>query len=236
LEIAPVITAICRQSLELGTLPCDWKEAIISPVYKKGNVHLASNYRPVSLTCVISKIMEHMICKHIHNHLEKCDILTSFQHGFRKAHSCETPLLLTVDDRMRSFDQKIQSDIAILDFSRAFDTVPHERLLGKLGHYGIRGPIHNWIRAFLYNRQMWVAVDGESCCKARVASGVPSSSFSSMTFPMWCHLVQPLVSADDCLVYREIKTGEDQVTRDLSALVTWEKYGVCSSTQQNVTS
>ena len=57
LEIAPVITTIYRQSLELGTLPCDWKEAIISPVYKKGNVHLASNYRPVSLTCVISKIM-----------------------------------------------------------------------------------------------------------------------------------------------------------------------------------
>jgi len=78
LEIAPVITAICGQSLELGTLPCDGKEAIISPVYKKGNVHLASNYRPVSLACVNSKIMEHMICKHIHNHLEKYDILTSF--------------------------------------------------------------------------------------------------------------------------------------------------------------
>ena len=65
-----------------------------------------------------------MICKHIHNHLEKYDVLTSFQHGFRKD-SCETQLLLTVDDLMRSFDQKIQSDIAILDFSRAFDTVPH---------------------------------------------------------------------------------------------------------------
>ena len=63
-----------------------------------------------------------MICKHIHNHLEKYDIPTSFQHGFRKAHSCETQLLLTVDDLMNSFDQKIQSDIAILDFSRAFDT------------------------------------------------------------------------------------------------------------------
>ena len=84
--------------------------------------------------------------------------------------------MLTVDDLMRSFDQKMQSDIAILDFSRAFDTVPHERLLGKLGHYGIRGPIHNWIRAFLYDRKMWVAVDGESSCKARVASGVPQGT------------------------------------------------------------
>jgi len=182
--------------------------------------------------------MEHIICKHIHNHLEKYDILTSFQHGFRKAHSCETQSLLTVDDLMRSFHQKIQSDIAILEFSRAFDRVPHEQLLGKLGHYGIRGTIHNWIRTFLYNRQMWVAVDGESACKARVASGVPQGTvLGQLLFLLFINDLPSVVSpgtttrlfADDCLVYREIKTGKDQVTlqRDLSALVTWAKiWGV----------
>jgi len=138
-------------------------------------------------------------------------------------------LLLTVDDLMRSFDQKIQSDIAFLDFSRAFDTVPHERLLGKLG-----GPIHNWIRAFLYSRQMWVAVDGKSSCKARVASDVPQEAvLGPLLFLLFSNDLRSVVSpgtttrlfADDCLVYREIKTGEDQVTlqRDLSALVTWAK-------------
>jgi len=83
-EISPIITAICQQSLEIGILPNDWEKAIISPIYKKGNIHLASNYRPVSLTCVVSKIMEHIICKHIHNHIDRYDILTSLQHGFHK--------------------------------------------------------------------------------------------------------------------------------------------------------
>ena len=150
LEISPVITSICRQSLKLSTLPCDWTEAMISSVYKKSNVHLASNYHPISLTCVVSKIMEHIFCKHILNHL-KFGVLSSCQHGFCNAHSCETQLLLTVDDLMRSFDHHIQSDVAILDFSQAFDSVQHERLLSKLEHYGIRGPIHTWIRSFLSN-------------------------------------------------------------------------------------
>jgi len=78
--------------------------------------------------------MEDIISKHIHNHINRYDILTPLQHGFSKAHSCETQLLLlTVDNLMCSFDQKVQSDI-ILEFLHAFDTVPHERLLGKLDY------------------------------------------------------------------------------------------------------
>jgi len=73
----------------------------LPPVYKKGNVHLASNYRPVSLTCVLSKVMEHIISKHILTyHLDNHSILTQYQHGFRTAHSCESQLLLTVNDLM----------------------------------------------------------------------------------------------------------------------------------------
>ena len=77
-ELAPVVTALFRQTLETGILPIDCTEAIISPVYNKGNVHLASNYRPVSLTCVLSKVMEHIICKHILNHLDTHSTSTVF--------------------------------------------------------------------------------------------------------------------------------------------------------------
>ena len=148
-EIAPVLTAIFNQSLKTGTLPEDWLKANIAPIFKKGNKNLAENYRPISLTCICCKVMEHIICKHILTHLEKYDTLTILQHGFRTGFSCETQLIVTLHDLMKYRDKKIQVDMAILDFSKAFDTVPHNRLLCKLNHYGIKGNTLKWIGTFL---------------------------------------------------------------------------------------
>jgi hypothetical protein len=143
-------------------------------LYKKGNVHEASNYRPASITCVRCKLLELIICKHILHHVEKHKLMTTLQHGFRKGRSCETQLLLTLDDLIMAYNRKIKVDVGVLDFSRAFDTIPHERLLGKLTHYGIKGPIHTWIRAFLTERTMWVNV--ASSPATRVLSGVPQGT------------------------------------------------------------
>ena len=82
-------------------------------------------YRSVSLTCTLSKVLEYIICKHILDHLEAHNILTPLQHGFRRQHSCETQLLLMLDDLAWAYEQKHQVDIRVLDFSRAFHTVPH---------------------------------------------------------------------------------------------------------------
>ena len=92
-ELAPIIAALFTQSLETGTVPRDWKDALITPVYKKGNAHNAANYRPVSLTCVICKLLEHIVCSHILTFLEANKLLTHLQHGFRKGHSCESQLI-----------------------------------------------------------------------------------------------------------------------------------------------
>ena len=81
-ELTPVITVLFNQSLACGSIPKDWSKALITPVFKKGNVHLASNYRPVSLTCVICKLLEHIICSHVMTFLEANATLTSLQHGF----------------------------------------------------------------------------------------------------------------------------------------------------------
>merc|ERR1712102_216230 len=103
-------------------------------------------------------------------------MLTHLQHGLRKNHPYETQLMVTLRDFYKSWDTKTQTDVGILDFSRAFDTVPHERLLGKLANYGIRGQTNQWIRAFLSNRTMQVVVDGVTLSSAPVVSGVPQGT------------------------------------------------------------
>ena len=87
-ELAPIISHIFQLSLDNGTLPEDWRNANISPIFDKGDRHTAANYRPVSLTYVCCKMLEHIICCHIMNHLEQYNILTNLQHGFRSGHSC----------------------------------------------------------------------------------------------------------------------------------------------------
>ena len=85
-------------------------------------------------------------------------ILTPVQHGFRSKHSCESQLLITTDEFIQNFESKTQTDVVVLDFSKAFDVVPHQRLLHKLDHYGIRGTTLNWIQNFLTNRTQKVVV------------------------------------------------------------------------------
>jgi len=172
-EFAPALSAFFTQSLHTGTLPSDWTKAYISPVFKKNSRHLPENYHSVSLTSICCKVMEHIIVKHIACHVDKYNILTQYQYGFRQARSCETQLITTLHDMMYHWDVKVQLDVAVLDFSKAFDTVPHNRLLVKLHHYGTDGNIHHWLSSSLKNRSQSVVVDGESSVQVRVESGVP---------------------------------------------------------------
>ena len=171
-------------------------------------------------------------------HLEDHNLLTSLQHGFRRRHSCETQLLLTYDDLIGSFDRGIQTDMAILDFSRAFDTVPHERLLGKLASYGVRGILNDWVRSFLSGRTMTVVVDGEESAEPiNVLSGVPQGTvLGPLLFLVYINDITDQVSpctlcrlfADDCLLW-PIHSLEDQLIlqRDLDALQRWtELWGM----------
>ncbi|XP_021338874.1 uncharacterized protein LOC110440250 [Mizuhopecten yessoensis] len=100
----------------------------------------------------ICKVIEHIIYQQVMNHLNQNNILVNYQHGFRKGHSCERQLLQTVDEISRAMDNRKQVNVMILDFSKAFDTVPHRRLLEKLSHYGIQQETHGWIQHWLIPR------------------------------------------------------------------------------------
>ena len=138
-EIAPALTLLYRNSLKQEALPQEWLHASIVPVYKGGNKDRSSveNYRPVSLTSICCKIMEHIIYSNVMNHLQTNNILSDVQHGFRNKRSCESQLLLTTNDFCQ-FCQFVWTTI-LLDFSKAFDKVNHHKICAKLHHYyGIR--------------------------------------------------------------------------------------------------
>ena len=209
-ELGPPLACIMRQSLTTGILPSDWLKAHVSSIFKKGDKHLAQNYRPVSLTVVCCKAMEHVICTltHMRKHLDIHNILTSVQHGFRGGHSCESQLLITMDDLLRRNDKKEQIDMIILDFSKAFDKVSHKLLLLKLKGMGITGDIHTWIRSFLSGRSQRVVVNGEYSDSATVDSGVPQGTvLGPILFLCYindmpsCVKSQVRLIADDSLLY-----------------------------------
>jgi len=109
-------------------------------------------------------------------HFDEHNILTGSQHGFKRRRSCETQLLTLIEELMSGIDRENQHDLAVLDFSKAFDRVPHARLPTKLDHYGVRGGTHSWIKAFLTNRTQQGVVDGATSDPEAVISGVPQGS------------------------------------------------------------
>ena len=231
-ELTPVLTNFFRQSLNMGQLPQVWTKAWISPIFKKGSRCQPENYKPVSLTCITCKLFEHILCSHIRGHLDRQGILTPFNHGFRGRHSCESQLLVTTHDMLQWVDRGEQVDVAILDFSKAFDTVPHHRLLHKLQFCGIDGDIHLWIKNFLATRTQSILIDGDRPREDPVESGVPQGTvLCPLLFLIYISDLPSVLDpntavrlfSDDCLIYKSIHNTQEQVQlqHDLDALELW---------------
>ncbi len=111
-QLAPVLQVIFTQSYTTGTLPEDWLSANITAVFKNGNRSAPVNYRPISLTAVCCKVLEHVVFRSIMQHLQEHDILNMYQHGFRSGHSCETQLLTVAEDTLKALDRREQVDLS----------------------------------------------------------------------------------------------------------------------------
>ena len=144
-QIAYPLYLLFRKSPDEGSVPEDWKCANVSPVYKKGNRNKAENYRPISLTSQICKLFEAIIRDAVVKHLEDNQLISDSQHGFRKGRSCLTNLLTFLDKVTSYVDSGEEVDVVFLDFAKAFDKVPHQRLLLKLQswYYGQTAQLDN---------------------------------------------------------------------------------------------
>ena len=231
-ELSPALVSLFQQSLNTGIFPKELKKANIAPIHKKGSKSSVENYRPISLTCILSKCFEHIIASQLMNHLEKNDILSPKQHGFRKNKSTVSQLLLTSDDFAKTLNFRSQTDSILLDFSKAFDRVSHKHLLYKLDFYGIRGNYLKWTKSFLGDRYQRVVVDGKASAFTKVLSGVPQGTVLGPLFFL-CFIndlpdrvtSQIRLFADDAILYRQIDSPSDQqdLQNDLNILVDWSK-------------
>ena len=200
-------------SLEEGIVPLEWKEANIIPLFKKGSRNKSENYRPVSLTSVICKLLERLIKDHF---LVKNKLINPSQHGFLKARSCLTNMLCFLEDVTKWLDEGSPVDIIYLDLKKAFDKVPHQRLLLKLKAHGIGNGMINWIEKWLIGRRQRVVVDGEVSNWKAVLSGVPQGSvLGPILFLIYINDLDDDITskvlkfADDTKVFRKIKSDAD---------------------------
>ena len=175
-QISYPLFLIFRKSLDEGVVPEDWKLSNVSPIYKKGNRNQAENYRPVSLTSVICKLFESIMRDTLVHHLEEKLLIGSSQHGFRKGRSCLTNLLAFLDKVTDLVDSGNSIDVVFLDFAKAFDKVPHKRLIIKLESHGITGKVSQWVREWLKERMQRVCINGVTSSWLEVMSGVPQGS------------------------------------------------------------
>ncbi len=176
-SLAEPLSYIFNYSFTLGKIPRQWSTANVCPVYKnKGSSSQVSNYRPISLTCVACKVMESILRDNIFSFLSENQLISPHQHGFVSGKSTVTQLIECLNSWHKYLDEGKAVDVIYLDFSKAFDTVSHKKLLEKLPSYGISGRMLRWLEAFLSNRQQRVIVDGAYSPWSPVLSGVPQGS------------------------------------------------------------
>ena len=230
--VHPLKMLFCK-SLNQGELPCDWKDAVVIPIFKKGKRDMPQNYRPVSLTCVVCKIMEKIVRNALVDHMVKNRLLSESQFGFVPGLSFALQLLVCMERWTKVLDDGGQVNVIYTDYSKAFDTVSHQKLLKKLHGLGVRGNTWIWIKSFLKDRRQKVKVEESFSDWVKVSSGVPQGSvLGPVLFLAYINDLPESIPgesvnhfADDTKLDKTITTSGDALTlqQSLSKMVEWSK-------------
>ena len=163
-------------SLSKGKVPSLWKQANVTPVFKKNDPSGVSNYRPISLLNTIGKVLEKIVHKYVYNFLSEHQVITTLQSGFIPADSTVNQLVDIYNTFCRALDDDKEVRAIFCDISKAFDRVWHKVLLFKLQSVGISGSLLQWFTDYLYNRKQRVVIPGVSSNWSSVEAGVPQGS------------------------------------------------------------
>ena len=223
--IAPSLCRLFNRFLGEGYIPSEWKLANVVPVYKKDETDHVENYRPISLLCIISKVVERCVLNRINDRLE--DLIADCQHGFRSGRSCVTNLLETLDYIGAILDRAGQVDCVYLDMSKAFDKVRHDLLMEKLQDADFGGNLLTWFHVYLCGRHQRVTVLGATSRDLPVTSGVPQGPALFLLYvnnlPDSILHSKVAMFADDTQVYKVVMSEDDGVAlqQDLDNLSSW---------------
>ncbi|EFP12972.1 hypothetical protein CRE_09905 [Caenorhabditis remanei] len=224
-SIALPLSLIFNQSIRSGSLPAIWKTAIVIPIYKKGSRSDPGNYRPISLTCSISKVMEKLVRRSLVEHLTRNKLLSVSQYGFRSRMNTELQLLTYIGLIIRDLQQNNPVTSVYIDFRKAFDTISIFKLASKLQAYGIQGELLRWINDFLSGRSQKVLLNGVCSNTSSVGSGVPQGSvLGPLLFILFINDIgdklesESLLYADDLKI---ISPNAATIQKDLMKLSEW---------------
>ena len=229
-ELAPSLNALYNPSLSTGSFSSEWKHAHITPIFKNWSKNLLNNYRPISLLNSVSKLLERLVFDKVYPIVNP--LISPNQHGFIRKRSVQSQLISNYDLIGNDLDKGVQNDIIFLDFSKAFDKVPHNLLLHKLKTFGFNNQLLNWFTDYLSERSQTVIVEGKQSENLPVTSGVPQGSIlGPLLFILYVNDISDGCSstvssfADDVKIFRKIKftSDSDVLQNDLKLWKIWAK-------------